>query len=72
MLTSEDQAKDKWCPMVRTAIYAGDNGVAINHHVDEKTYVEETRCKGSACMMWRWSKAKPKAGWCGIAGVPAG
>ena len=59
MMVKEEEAKKLWCPMVRTGIYAGDGGVAINHHVNEEEYVDETRCKASKCMMWRWRDVNP-------------
>lgn len=54
MITTEEEAKTKWCPEVRTGLV---HGMAVNHHVDMEpkgigVYVE-TRCIGSLCMMWR-------------------
>lgn len=70
---TEDEAKTKWCPMVRTGLVAG---MAVNAHVtDDKGKLgdiyEETRCRASACMMWRWHHtAKPHMlGFCGLAGT---
>lgn len=42
---TEDQAKQKWCPMVRTR--SAENEVAVNRG---KTIVG-SNCIGSACMM---------------------
>ena len=58
---TEDQAKTKWCPFVRTGLTAG---MAVNRHVADYGVYDETRCIGSGCMMWR---AAGKTGWCGLA-----
>lgn len=53
MLLTEEQAKEKWCPMVRTGLTAG---MAVNHHVageGREGVHDETRCIASGCMMWR-------------------
>jgi hypothetical protein len=80
---TEDEAKTKWCPMVRTGLTAG---MAVNHHVSGDVD-EQTRCKASECMMWRWEQhyirnsitftetngtvtsdwPKPTDGYCGLA-----
>ena len=54
---TEEQAKTKWCPMVRTpALVVGDD---IHRH---------GTCIGSDCMMWRWdTEADPRHGLCGLA-----
>lgn len=71
---TEDEAKLKWCPMVRCPVDPNDNGPSFGF--------EQTRCRGSACMMWRWhtgddpeSRTKggiclPPSGYCGLAGKP--
>lgn len=70
---TEDQAKTKWCPMVRTGLVAG---MAVNHHVGGDVK-DETRCIASECMMWRnftldevRRDNNSKGGFCGLAGVP--
>lgn len=59
---TEEEAKTKWCPMIRTGMVAG---MAVNHHVDMQPggqgVYDETRCIASDCMMWRDS-------YCGLAG----
>lgn len=62
---TEDEAKTKWCPMVRTGLVAG---MAVNHHIGRDglhagDVHDETRCVASECMMWRDS-------YCGLAGSP--
>ena len=62
---TEEEAKTKWCPMVRTGLVAG---MAVNHHAGSRLDAppqgdvhDETRCVASDCMMWRGS-------YCGLAG----
>lgn len=69
---TEDEAKKKWCPMVRTGLTAG---MAVNHHIAGDVDAE-TRCIASGCMMWRcgeWEEydpakgdPKPVRGFCGL------
>lgn len=47
----EDQAKTKWCPMVRTVPDA--QGYASGNHFEGGSFSERTLCRGSECMMWR-------------------
>lgn len=62
---TEEEAKKKWCPMIRTGMVAG---MAVNHHVDMNPggqgVYDETRCIASDCMMWR----SAPTGYCGLAG----
>lgn len=60
---TEEQAKTKWCPMVRTGLVAG---MAVNHHVNGDVK-DETRCIASDCMMWRYSGVNKDTGCCGLA-----
>lgn len=46
---TEDEAKTKWCPLVRVL----DSRGPWNRHPDKKVSSDAT-CLGSACMMWRW------------------
>lgn len=55
---TEEQAKTKWCPMIRAGTHGANYHVAGNWRGDQITDVDEreyTRCQGSACMMWRWT-----------------
>ena len=75
---TEDEAKTKWCPMVRfnDAGCNRDNQVKNGHN---RPYY---KCVASSCMMWRSSftgeygaavvttKAEEGHGWCGLAGKP--
>lgn len=59
---TEQEAKTKWCPMVRIAIEVEGALIGINTEVlpgeqDAPTeFKSATRCIGSACMMWRESR----------------
>ena len=53
---TENEAKTKWCPEVRTGLVSG---MVVNRHVAKGPYsrddvYDETRCIGSLCMAWRW------------------
>jgi hypothetical protein len=50
MILSEDEAKTKWCAMVRFSQFFND--VVSNRPFDN----EGTHCIASACMMWEWNK----------------
>jgi hypothetical protein len=71
MIYTEDEAKEKWCPMVRMM-----DDSSFNHPVaynrcwlsgDTEDNPDEARCIGSRCMAWRWFIANEK-GYCGLAG----
>lgn len=53
MAMTEAEAKTKWCPNSRIAVYAGAGGAACNRHPQESVE-EDTLCRASACMFWRW------------------
>ncbi len=60
---TEDEAKTKWCPFVRTGLTAG---MAVNRHVADAPKArdgvyDETRCIGSQCMAWRKSSDATEA-----------
>lgn len=66
----EDQAKTKWCPMIKSSMVQ----VGLNDYLASPSQ----NCRGSACMMWRWSRGPipipvskdpiPGEGYCGLAG----
>lgn len=70
---TEEEAKTKWCPMVRTSS-GGLIGNRDNAHDGQLTSFDDgSRCIGSACMMWRSGatvKGDPSGsyGYCGLAG----
>ena len=69
---TEEECKTKWCPMVRTGLIAG---MAVNHHVSGDV-LDETRCIGSGCMMFRNKYQYPHeerkySRYCGLAGPDA-
>lgn len=76
-MTTENEAKTKWCPFSRTGIYAGDGAVAVNRHcsddmkdVRDRLLSENTRCLGSGCMAWRWAGTPHLKQWGYIPGEP--
>lgn len=61
---TEDEAKTKWCPFARVAVYtrggfASDRSdpVVVNRDsTDTRTSPDgATGCLGSGCMAWRWT-----------------
>jgi hypothetical protein len=74
---TEEEAKTKWCPMIRSGHVAG---MAINSYVEMQkgaidSWYEQTRCIASGCMMWRSrleivanTRDLYKEGYCGLAG----
>src|SRR5689334_4927929 len=85
LMTTESEAKTKWCPMVRLDQPGGNRWT---YGIEGER--DNTNCIGSACMMWRWSnrvwghdddcrgkeaakeftKQNPLKGFCGLAGKP--
>lgn len=72
---TEEEAKTKWCPMVRLGKNSGMQ--SWHEQGEELRNPIESRCIGSACMMWRWAFKKNDAsetvsdtdGYCGIGGA---
>lgn len=74
---TEDEAKTKWCPMVRVASGPYVPGTYSVGMLDN----QEAKCIGSACMMWRYLNPDVGVtkqtdgtgnahGYCGLAGKP--
>lgn len=69
---TEEEAKQKWCPMVRIP-YTMDPGAFV-HNRDADGYISASlayKCIASDCMMWRWEDeaiGMKKHGYCGLAG----
>lgn len=63
---TEEEAKTKWCPMVRI------NGNAMDYILNRKASDRHSYCIGSACMMWRENVdyLPGPHGYCGLAGKP--
>jgi len=75
---TEDEAKTKWCPMVRYAVLDND---AFDNRAELS---KPNRCIASSCMMWRTIEIKSEksgdyvtvtvfpegSGYCGLAGKP--
>ena len=75
---TEDEAKTKWCPMIRFA-GAGNpvnGGVWSTNRGDDPGDIGATKCLASGCMMWRWTfidealTDSKTHGYCGLAGKP--
>ena len=65
MLLTEQEAKSKWCPMVRYNWNAPNNTAGINRNEGNLN-----NCIASRCMMWRGDYYKNGAGYCGLSGKP--
>ena len=77
-MTTEAEAKTKWCPFAR---YTSYNGNGINRWVrsdDQNLNPDPAHCIGSDCMAWRKHTELSMdgrgtlvdAGYCGLAGTP--
>ena len=82
---TEQEAKTKWCPMVRVTMTPQDstwqNQAMTNRMAFVKHGLTESRCIASDCMMWRWGQKGafvngkyddnyPVKGYCGLGGRP--
>ncbi len=55
---TEDQAKEKWCPMAR--VLDTNDGTVCNRHYNYSSLPKDmnptySRCIGNQCMAWEWS-----------------
>lgn len=79
----EEVAKTKWCPETAIAFWFKPEGadmvgmplgVAVNRAEGHQSIINQTRCLGSGCMMWRTVKDQngvdTDRGYCGLAGQP--
>ena len=74
---TEEEAKKKWCPMVRIS-GAGSSGAISNRGcTDEGVHDDMAQmCMASDCMAWRWEEqcetclqaGLKESGYCGLAG----
>lgn len=66
---TEDEAKTKWCPMVRSS----DTDQTVDNAYISDRNPSYSRCIGSDCMMWRWkldvrfAETSKTDGYCGLA-----
>lgn len=78
---TEDEAKTKWCPMVRISGAGNDGAISNRGCSDEAVHADVAQmCMASDCMAWRWKKVPPEyagvhdqleipdEGHCGLAG----
>ena len=69
---TENQSKDKWCPMARYNSPTDYSTGVWNRGTD----TGHGCCLGSECMAWRWTENDPNVvtyrayGFCGLAGKP--
>ena len=66
---TEDEAKTKWCPMVRFVVSSEDQNSA--NRWEGCPVPEICCCLASDCMMWReqWKRAEVSSnGYCGFSG----
>ena len=68
---TEDEAKNKWCPMVRAREYGSGEENAVAYNRDYLgNFGSAHRCIGSECMMWVRTETRTEAkptGYCGLA-----
>lgn len=82
MYLTEDQAKEKWCPMALAPLRDHPEGmfnIAVNREwewTDGESPQSSANCIGSTCMMWRQTTEflevdqKEPVGYCGLAAKP--
>jgi hypothetical protein len=66
---TEEEAKTKWCPMVRFQIGTNDatwQGNAYTNRGEVLSPPESVMCIASDCMMWRWWDSNKYSGRCGL------
>ena len=67
---TEEEAKQKWCPMVRLGNAYAPDGDSVSWDNRGNGY-HETNCIGSECMAWRLAHADSHStGSCGLVGRP--
>ena len=79
MMTSEEVAKTKWCPLTSLFAYSLKGCATVNRRSDEDGDLipNDAKCLGSQCMAWRWeiyngAEAVHQAGDCGFCGMATG
>lgn len=75
MLTTEDQARTKWCSEARIS-FPRENSAAVNRDGTPNPAHGNCNCIASHCMKWRWwdenvaDAPSPRRGFCGLASHP--
>lgn len=64
MVGTEEEAREKWCPMVRYSF--DDEARTSQNRWADKNNPKECRCIVSECMMWTKNSATASKGWCGL------
>lgn len=68
---TENDAKEKWCPLARVAMVHCDAGNEFIGAINRAAVMEaEVNCIGSDCMAWRKAMGNPRYGYCGAFGKP--
>lgn len=65
---TEQEAKTKWCPMVRSSSFSNNAPYAesaVNRNDAGKTDEQRFSCIASDCMLWEWDGYEKK-GHCGL------
>ena len=66
---TEDEAKEKWCPMVRVTSIANIGVLLPKGRKPTSDGSYEDYCVASDCMMWRWVEHSGEMlGYCGLGG----
>jgi len=68
---TDDEAKEKWCPMARVQYDDRFEGYGYSHNRMEESdkIPKHSHCIGSKCMLWRETPSmqnKEKTGRCGL------
>ena len=70
---TEDEAKSKWCPMVRIHEQPAEGKGPNMYAYNRPGIMGQMTCIASECMAWRWQKEYGDGkteGYCGLAGTP--
>ena len=57
-MMTEQEARQKWCPMARVAVEISEGGSTLSHVATCNRHDGAhpiARCIASGCMAWRWS-----------------
>jgi len=71
MICTEEEARKKWCPMVRMSLNNTADGSSYNRLRDDKKSVEMVGfCIASGCMLWQPTSLWKDLGACGLGAKP--
>lgn len=72
MLVTEEEAKTKWCPEVRTGFEGDENRDREWDGSGTEPVPEHYACIGSKCMAWRWNDPAVQTVETALGQIPAG